>query len=120
MKNLKDIFFIHVSSYKDVSHYTHHNILNTGGKKIISSNIRYSFLKSNSNNINSDSDKDKLIILDLCKKKSGIYLWTNKLNNKKYIESTVNLRPRLWEDYNVKRLLNEKSISMKKALLKYG
>ena len=30
-----------------------------------------------------DADKDKLSILEVSKNKSGIYMWTNKLNGKK-------------------------------------
>lgn len=35
-----------------------------------------------------DADKDKLDILNYTKGKSGIYLWTNKLNGKKYVGSS--------------------------------
>lgn len=68
----------------------------------------------------SDADKDKLEILKHVKGKSGIYMWTNNLNGKKYIGSSVNLRRRLLEYYNVNRLLNEKSMTINIALLKYG
>lgn len=47
-------------------------------------------------------------------------MWTNKLNGKKYIGSSINLRRRLLQYYNVKRLLNEKSMPINIALLKYG
>jgi len=36
-----------------------------------------------------DADKDKLNILKYVKGKSGIYMWTNKLNGKKYVGSSV-------------------------------
>jgi group I intron endonuclease len=42
------------------------------------------------------------------------------LNGKKYVGSSVNLRRRLLEYYNVNRLLNEKSMPINVALLKYG
>lgn len=45
---------------------------------------------------------------------------TNKLYGKKYVGSSVNLRRRLLEYYNVNRLLNEKSMPINVALLKYG
>lgn len=38
----------------------------------------------------SNADKDKLAILDYIKGKAGIYMWTNKLNGKKYVGSSVN------------------------------
>lgn len=37
-------------------------------------------------------DTDRLEILKVSKGKSGIYMWTNKLNGNKYIGSSVNLR----------------------------
>ena len=47
-------------------------------------------------------------------------MWTNKLNGKRYIGSSVDLKRRLLEYYNVNRLLNEKSMPICVALLKYG
>uniref|UniRef100_UPI0030E3C8D0 hypothetical protein n=1 Tax=Dematophora necatrix TaxID=2751867 RepID=UPI0030E3C8D0 len=47
-------------------------------------------------------------------------MWTNKLNGKKYVGSSVDLRRRLLEYYNIKRLINEKSMPINIALLKYG
>nr|QBM31561.1 hypothetical protein [Arthrobotrys musiformis] len=47
-------------------------------------------------------------------------MWTNKLNGKKYIGSSINLRRRLLQYYNVTRLLNEKSMPICVALLKHG
>lgn len=44
----------------------------------------------------------------------------NKLNGKKYVGSSVNLKRRLLEYYNVNRLLNESSMPINVALLKYG
>lgn len=67
-----------------------------------------------------DADKDKLIILNITKNKSGIYMWINKENNKKYVGSSVNLRRRLLEYYNVNRLLVYNNMPINSALLKYG
>lgn len=47
-------------------------------------------------------------------------MWINKANGKKYVGSSVNLKRRLLEYYNVKRLLNENSMRINRALLKYG
>lgn len=89
-------------------------------------NIRKYSNKANShshslnNNLNFDPDKDKVIVLDLCKNKSGIYMWTNKFNNKRYIGSSVDLRRRLLEYYNINRLLKETSMAINRSLLKHG
>lgn len=42
------------------------------------------------------------------------------MNGKKYVGSSVALNRRLLEYYNVNRLLNEKSMPINIALLKYG
>jgi len=42
------------------------------------------------------------------------------LNNKKYVGSSIDLKRRLLEYYNVNRMLNEKSMAINVALLKYG
>ena len=63
---------------------------------------------------------DKLRILEDNKGKSVIYMWTNLLNNKRYIGSSVDLNRRFKEYYNVNRLFNEDSMAISKALLKYG
>nr|YP_009577904.1 GIY-YIG endonuclease [Cordyceps cicadae]QBG64891.1 GIY-YIG endonuclease [Cordyceps cicadae] len=67
-----------------------------------------------------NADIDKLDILEYIKNKSGIYMWTNKLNGKKYVGSSVNLRRRMLQYYNVNRLLNEKSMPINISLLKHG
>lgn len=67
-----------------------------------------------------NADLDKLNILEQVTNKSGIYLWTNVINSKKYVGSSVNLKRRLLEYYNVNRLLVEKSMPINIALLKYG
>lgn len=42
------------------------------------------------------------------------------MNGKKYVGSSVNLRRRLLEYYNINRLLSESSMPINVALLKYG
>ena len=51
--------------------------------------------------------------------KPGIYRWVNKLNNKSYVGSGVNLAKRLGSYYNSNEL-NRNSRPIKDALLKYG
>lgn len=52
-----------------------------------SKNYRSSYTNS-SLMVFSDSDQDKLDILEYVKGKAGIYMWSNKLNGKKYVGSS--------------------------------
>lgn len=58
--------------------------------------------------------------MDTTKNKKGIYMWTNKINGKKYVGSSINLNRRLLEYFNVNRLMRENSMPINKALLKQG
>ncbi len=61
----------------------------------------------------------KAIVLKENKNKSGIYRWTNKINNKIYIGSAVKLNERLSNYYNI-NFQNIKHRSLiKNAILKY-
>jgi hypothetical protein len=53
------------------------------------------------------------------KGKCGIYMWTNLLNNKRYVGSSMNLRIRLGQYFNENFLVKYNMI-IYKALLKYG
>src|SRR5436853_6993890 len=52
-----------------------------------------------------NSDLDKLDILKENKGRSGIYMWKNSINNKRYIGSSENLNRRFREYFNVNNLL---------------
>lgn len=80
----------------------------------------HSFAGSSALAVFYDADKDKLDILKYTKNKAGIYMWTNKLNGKRYVGSSINLKRRLLEYCNVNRLLKEESMPINVALLKYG
>lgn len=67
-----------------------------------------------------NAEISKLDILKDTKDKSGIYLWTNLINNKRYIGSSVNLKRRMLEYFNINRLLRMPSMTINNALLKYG
>ena len=47
-------------------------------------------------------------------------MWTNKLNGKTYVGSSVKLRRILLEYYNINRLQTETTMPINTALLKYG
>ena len=54
------------------------------------------------------------------KGRSGIYMWTNLINKKRYVGSSADLSRRFREYYDKKRLLKESSMAIYRALLKYG
>jgi len=67
---------------------------------------------------NAEADKDK--ILSDNKNKSGIYMWTNSTNGKRYIGSAENLKIRFSQYFNNNHLLINTSMNICKALIKYG
>jgi hypothetical protein len=69
----------------------------------------------------SNADTLKEAILNENKSKSGIYRFTNTINGKSYIGSSVNLRKRFNHYYSGSSLLRTKTTSaISNALLKYG
>lgn len=64
-----------------------------------------------------NADIDKVKILKENKGKSGVYLWTNLINGKSYIGSSVNLRGRFYVYYSL-RLLAKSNRPIDRA--KYG
>jgi hypothetical protein len=98
------------------------------------SNNSYLSIYNNNNNNNEDkefvpiasynnSDILRLSILEENKNKTGIYMWTNILVNKRYIGSAVDLSNRLKNYYNIsylKREIKTNNSMIYKALLKYG
>lgn len=66
-----------------------------------------------------DADLLKLQAVSENKGKSGVYRWTNKVNGKTYIGSSVDLGKRLGNYYNLKYLSSSKML-ISKALIKYG
>nr|QBM09669.1 hypothetical protein [Dactylella sp.] len=67
--------------------------------------------------------KDRKLIIEENNKKPGIYKWTNKISEKSYIGSAIDLSKRLKDylspSYLEKELLKHNSI-IYKAILKYG
>jgi len=68
----------------------------------------------------SNAEADKVTILKENKNQSGIYMWTNNINNKKYIGSSGNLRARFLKYFNQNHLLENSSMNICKALIKHG
>ena len=54
----------------------------------------------------SNAEADKATILKENTNKSGIYMWTNNINNQKYIGSSENLRARFLKYFNNNHLLS--------------
>ena len=67
---------------------------------------------------NAETDKDQ--ILSENKNKSGIYMWTNNINNKRYVGSSENLRARFMQYFNINYLIRDNSMWICRALLKHG
>jgi group I intron endonuclease len=67
---------------------------------------------------NSDTYKDQ--ILSENKNKSGIYIFRNLINDKKYIGSSKNLSIRFNQYFNTNYLLNNTYMYIYRALLKHG
>jgi group I intron endonuclease len=54
------------------------------------------------------------------KNKSGIYMWKNLINGKQYIGSSVDLRNRFYQYFNLNYLIITKSMYICRTLLKDG
>jgi hypothetical protein len=77
-------------------------------------------LKSKFAHYYANSDVLKVRILKDNRNKSGIYMWTNLVNKKRYVGSSVDLKRRFLEYFNVNRLLRETSMMINRALVKRG
>jgi len=67
-----------------------------------------------------NSDIQKLHILEENKGKFGVYLLRNLKNKKIYVGSSIDLRRRFKEYFNIDRLLRHKNLPICAALIKYG
>jgi group I intron endonuclease len=67
-----------------------------------------------------NADLQKESIFKENKGKSGIYLWTNLKNGKKYVGSSLDIRRRMYNYYDAKYLVRYKSMIICRALLKHG
>lgn len=68
----------------------------------------------------SNADTFKAIILSDNKGKSGIYRWVNNNNNKSYVGSAVDLKERFLNYFNINHLIDNSSMLINRALIKYG
>lgn len=66
-----------------------------------------------------NADLLKLQCITDNKGKSGVYRWTNKVNGKVYIDSSVDLGKRLGKYYNLS-YISSNNMLISKALIKYG
>jgi hypothetical protein len=70
--------------------------------------------------IYSNSDTCKAQILSDNKNQSGIYMWKNQINGKRYIGSSNNLNRRFSEYFNANYLLKNNSMHICNSLNKHG
>jgi len=68
----------------------------------------------------SNAEADKVHILSDNQNKSGIYMWKNLINKKKYVGSSENLRVRFMRYFNKNYLLRNTSMYICRSLLKHG
>jgi len=84
-------------------------------------------MKNNNNNNNftpaaiyAKADVLKFKVYLENKGKSGIYLWTNLINGKRYVGSAVDFRKRMISYYSLKHLASNTCMAIFRALKKYG
>ena len=65
-------------------------------------------------------DTEKNQILSANKGKSGIYMFENKINGKRYIGSSEHLARRFGEYLNINYLIRDNYMQICRAILKYG
>lgn len=69
----------------------------------------------------SNADTQKLQIINENRGKSGVYCWTNQLNGRRYVGSSVNLARRFTDYFKINYISDEKyNMLINKALLKHG
>jgi len=104
------------------------NVSNQTMWRILLGERFYSTNKDNINNLKSvvvysNTDTQKELIFGDNKGKSGVYLWTNKLNGNTYVGSAIDLRKRFYHYYSLKLMelyLKKRNSSIYSALIKYG
>jgi hypothetical protein len=67
-----------------------------------------------------NAEADKGTILKDNTNKSGIYMWKNSINGKRYIGSSENLKVRFLQYFNINHLLRNTYMYIYRALLKHG
>jgi len=77
-------------------------------------------VSSNSVKLYENAFTMRKLILKENKGKSGIYMFTNKLTNDKYIGQSIDLTKKFMHYFNISYLRSKSSFRISRALLKYG
>lgn len=118
-------FLFRTQNSKKINLYTWNQTFSAGNPQKLNLALRgrrfYSTESPKSKGVKYDNaDTDKLRIISENKGKSGIYMWINLKTGKRYIGSSVDLKRRFLEYYNVKRLFKGSIMLINRGLLKYG
>ncbi len=86
----------------------------------LSNQTRFYSTNRKAKKVYNNADIEKELIISNNNGKAGIYMFKNLVNKKRYVGSSVNIRRRMLEYFNINYLESKKYMPICRALLKYG